>query len=196
MEPIEEIKKALLMVDENPSCAEKLIQHFSNDNLFFKRIIRFIFMNKFQAQFGENVKETDLIENYFPKRWRFEEKREFELVTGLNVPKMVLSPIRWNIMLISFLVPMLLFGWLFFWYADHFFIPVTILGIGFFVFISTLPSIAIELIFPKFFNFLDWPQIKTVEDFLDYLVIKNWEKYRSDSFARTIEELKKMGILI
>lgn len=177
----------------NSHDAEDLIKHFSDDNLLFKRVLKIIFLDKIHDYFGRDLRETDSIEEYFPRRWRVEDLKEFRLATNLDIPNMVLSSSKLNILLLSFLIPLLFFLAISFYKTELFFIPISLLGFGVYIFLATIPAIVIGLIFPKFFSPLDWPKIKNVDDFLEYLVIKNWDKYRRNSFSMTIVELKKRG---
>ncbi|MCZ8072420.1 MAG: hypothetical protein O9311_18910 [Cytophagales bacterium] len=193
MDSIEKIKKEFLEAMINSHDAEDLIKHFSDDNLLFKRVLKIIFLDKIHDYFGRDLRETDSIEEYFPRRWRVEDLKEFRLATNLDIPNMVLSSSKLNILLLSFLIPLLFFLAISFYKTELFFIPISLLGFGVYIFLATIPAIVIGLIFPKFFSPLDWPKIKNVDDFLEYLVIKNWDKYRRNSFSMTIVELKKRG---
>ena len=193
LDAIEEIKKEFSKALINGHNAENLIKHFSDDNLLFKRVLKIIFLDKIRDYFGKDVSETDSIEEYFPRRWRVEDTKEFITATNLDTPSMVLSKSKLNILVISFLIPLLFFLVISFYEIDLFYIPISLLGFSVYIFIATIPAIVIGLIFPKFFSPLDWPEIKNVDDFLEYVVIRNWDKYRKDSFSMTLIELKEMG---
>ena len=169
-----------------------LIDTFSNDNLLFKRILKIIFLYKLLNHFDSELKKSDSIDWYFPRRWRVEKVLEFEQTTKLETPKMTLSRSRANVLVLSFVIPILSFLMIFYYKIEYLIIPISILGLGVYIFLATLPAIAIGLISPKFFNPLDWPQIKYVDDFLDYLVVRNWDEYRKDSFSKTLIELKEV----
>ena len=135
---------------------------------------------------------SDSIDQYFPRRWRLEKILEFKQTTKLDTPKMILSKLRANVLVASFIIPLLGFVVIFYYKIEYLIIPIGLLGLGIYIFLATLPAIAIGLIYPRFFNPLDWPQIKDVDDFLDYLVIRNWDEYRRDTFSKTLIELRKM----
>ncbi len=196
MDQIEELKRELSILPDGNYDESKLIDSFSNDNLLFKRILKIIFLGKLLIYFNPDLKKSDSIELYFPRKWRREEVKEFEEAINLEAPKMTLSNPRINILLASFAIPLISFLVIFFFQIEYLLIPASLLGFGIYIFLATLPAIMIGLIFPRFFNPLDWPEIKDVDDFLDFVVIRNWEEYRKDSFSKTLIELKKMNLLI
>lgn len=174
--------------------SDSLIKIFSNDNLLFKRVLKLLFYYKLSNHFDSNLKLSDSIDEYFPRRWRLETIKEFQHATNLETPKMILSRLRTNLLIASFVIPLLGFLVIFFYKIEYLIIPISLLGIGIYIFLATLPAIVIGLISPRFFNPLDWPEIKVVDDFLDYLVIRNWDEYRKDSFLKPLVELKEIGL--
>lgn len=192
MEQIENIKVELAKHNVFDYEIDNLIKAFSDDNLLFKKILKLIFLNKVCNHFESNVAMSDSIDLYFPRRWRLGSIKEFELATNLNTPKMILSNLRANILVVSFVIPLFCFVFLFFYKIEYMFIPLNLIGSGIYVFIATMPAILIGLVSPRFFSPLDWPDIKSIEDFFDYLVIRNWDNFRNESFSKTLSELKEL----
>ncbi len=174
--------------------SESLIKVFSDDNLLFKRVLKLLFYYKLSNHFDSDLKLSNSIDKYFPRKWRLETIKEFEQATNLETPKMILSSSRTNLLIASFVIPLLGFFVIFFYKIEYLIIPNSLLGLGIYMFLATMPAIVIGLISPRFFSPLDWPEIKVVDDFLDYLVIRNWDEYRKDSFLKALVELKGMGL--
>lgn len=115
MEQIENIKVELTKHNVFDYEIDNLIKAFSDDNLLFKKILKLIFLNKVCNHFESNVAMLDSIDLYFPRRWRLGSIKEFELATNLNTPKMILSNLRANILVVSFVIPLFCFVFLFFY---------------------------------------------------------------------------------
>jgi hypothetical protein len=159
------------------------------DNLLFKRLLRILVLRKLRAWFKEPISSSNQIDNFFPRNKRKAIISEIESGTGLVFPETRLSNVRGMFLAMSIITTAVLLVATFFFKVEFFLVPMSVIGLPIYLFVCTLPALVISMVNPTFFFPLDWEGIKTVDDLLDSLVVRNWKRYYEDNFALAMAEL-------
>jgi hypothetical protein len=169
----------------------ELIQKLDADSLLFKQILKRIFFEYLKSIFGDSFKESSLVKEFFPRKYRFEIVKKLESQFNIKFPLLRLS--RWRLITFSLtliLPPSVLFTY---WYTnyDNNFFPDGYIVITLCILIIPVTSFLISLFFPLTFAFYDWHNIKTVNDLLVELTIDNYFEYSKNNYERLITYLNE-----
>jgi hypothetical protein len=116
---------------------------------------------------------------------------DLENKTSLSFPKMILSNRRMRLLLLSVFLPICLVIFLVVTDLAFLIVPMSALGITFYIFVIAIPYIVISVISPSFFMPYDWANINTVNDLISDMVIDNYSKFVQNNFIVTRKKLEK-----
>ncbi|HEY9045723.1 MAG TPA: hypothetical protein VIN08_07490 [Ohtaekwangia sp.] len=169
---------------------ENVIELLKKDNYLFKQFLRMVIYERIKF----HIPEIDYfvpIERLFPRKYRYGIVRDLEDKTSLSFPKMILSKNRMRLLLLCIFLPLCLVTFLVLTDLAFLVVPMSALGIVFYIFIIAIPYIAISVISPSFFMPYDWTNINTINDLISDMVIDNYSKFMENNFSLIREELEK-----
>jgi len=192
LENLKEIIDSEILKNEE-MLQSQLISKFESDSLFYKRILREIFLIKLCNVFGELNGSTRVVD-FLPRSERFYNIKILEKKLDIKLPPMVLSTHRIIFgLIISIIPPLVIIIYLlkneFVLFPDG----IVILTIS--IIIIPLPIIFVLLVSPLAFSAIDWPNINTVDDLLIEMGVDNFNEYSKDEYKKTVlamMEIKEM----
>jgi len=169
---------------------EDIIELFKKDHYIFKQFLKVVFYERIKS-YTLDIDPFAPIESLFPRKYRYGMDKDLENKTSLSFPKMILSNRRMRLLLLSVFLPICLVIFLVVTDLAFLVVPMSALGITFYIFVIAIPYIVISIISPSFFMPYDWVNINTINDLISDMVIDNYSKFAENNFSLTRKELEK-----
>ena len=171
---------------------EKLVHIFREDSLFFKNLLREIFLKKIKEKFGDWIEGTTHVNNVFYRAVRAEVIFEYQEESGIQFPKLHLSEKRiWLLVLSYTTLPSLIFVLIIFNYNLVFY-PEGLLLFLVCLILMPVPALITDFFVSEYFSPLDWPNVEIMNDLLIDLSNINFNDFTEKNFEKMFQELKNL----
>jgi hypothetical protein len=170
----------------------ELLQRFESDSLFFKYILRKIFLLKMCLFFNKRIsKSRKLSKLFLPRSQRQILFYELEMAVRADFPKLNHLAIWRGVIFISLVLGPLVLFFTFLDYQSG--LLIYVIGvITMSVVVGFLLCMVILMISASFFERLDFERLITVDDLLYYLCITNAEDYSRNDFELTFTSIQDL----
>ncbi|MGF1638725.1 MAG: hypothetical protein ACFCUU_16745 [Cyclobacteriaceae bacterium] len=172
---------------------DRIIDHFKKDSFVFNEYLFKLFYDNLQEIFEKEyglaqIKPTDQIESLLPHGSRKKDLKKLEILSGLFMPKPVMSIVNFSLLIFLILVPILSI-FLTAFYNPALFIALfeIILGGGFIIIFGLV--ILVHFLKPSLLASNDLPRVTFFSDFVNEVVRLNEHFYRINNFQLIIDEL-------